>query len=340
MINLMDLSRGEIEEYILSLNQPLFRAKQIYSWVNSGVADFDEMTNVPKSLRDRLREDGAICGCLEPVKKLISAVDGTVKYLYKLYDGNLIESVVMEYKHGTTICVSTQVGCKMGCTFCASCESGFVRNLSAGEILSQVITSNRDLNKKISNVVLMGIGEPFDNYDNVVKFIKLANDERGLNMGNRHFTVSTSGIVPRILDFIKDCDQVNLSISLHASSDSKRSAIMPINNKYSIDKLVEICKIYTKETRRRITFEYALIAGENDDAKDAEALGKLIKNMLCHVNLIPVNPVFGKSYTKSSKQVIGKFIRVLESYGVTATVRREMGTDINAACGQLRASNI
>ena len=335
MINLMNLTCDELEKYIISLSQPGFRGRQIYKWLNEGVYSFEDMNNIPKSLREELQIK-AYTGNLEIANKLVSKIDGTVKYLYKLHDGNSIESVVMEYKHGTTICISTQVGCKMKCAFCASGEAGFIRDLTAGEMLSQVITSNKDLEKNISNVVLMGIGEPLDNYDNVIKFIKMANDKRGLNIGIRHFSLSTAGVVPKIYDLLKEGMGLTLSVSLHNADNYKRSDIMPINRKYSIDKLLEACKIYTEETKRRITFEYALIAGVNDTAEDAGKLGKLLKGMLCHVNLIPVNQVEGKEFIKSNKSTIGKFVSVLEKYNIEVTLRREMGSDISAACGQLR----
>ena len=335
MINLMDYSCEELQEYMISLGQPRWRGRQVFEKLLLGVTSFDELTNIPKDLRETLGNNSYL-GIPQIVEKFESAIDGTVKYLFKLADGNIIESVVMEYKHGRTICISTQIGCKMGCTFCASAKLGFIRNLSAGEMLGQVIAANKDMGIRISNVVLMGIGEPLDNYENVIKFLKLANDENGLNIGGRHFSLSTSGIVPRIYDLMEEGLGLTLSVSLHASNDEERSKLMPVNNKYSIDNLLEACKIYSRTTKRRITFEYALIAEENDSVKDAEALGKLLKGILCHVNLIPVNHVSGILYRKSGKEAIKKFVSVLAKYKIEATVRREMGSDINAACGQLK----
>lgn len=335
MVNLMELTLEETEAWVQSLGEPRFRGKQIYEWVVKGVKDIDSMTNLSKGLRDKIK----LCahtGYLEVVDKLVSALDGTVKYLFRLQDGNMIESVLMEYKHGTTICVSTQVGCKMGCTFCASSVLGFGRNLSSGEILGQVITAGAEAGKKISNVVLMGIGEPLDNYTQVLKFLRAASDPNGLGIGKRHFSLSTCGIVPKIYELMKEGFPLTLSISLHAAKDEERSRIMPVNKSYSIDKLIEVCKIYTKETGRRITFEYALIAEVNDTPDNAKALGRLLKGMLCHVNLIPVNTVEGTGYRKSSRKSTQQFISVLSGYGIEATVRRELGSDINAACGQLR----
>ena len=247
MINLMDLSYDKLKEYIVSFNQPGFRAGQMFQWIASGVYSFDEMTDIPKTFREELKGK-AYTGMLEIENKLVSEIDGTVKYLYKLSDGNAVESVVMEYKHGTSICISTQVGCKMKCGFCASGEAGFIRNLTPGEMLGQIITANRNLGKRISNVVLMGIGEPLDNYGNVIEFIKIANDPRGLNIGIRHFSLSTSGIVPRIYDLMKEGLGLTLSVSLHSADNKKRSGLMPVNSTYSIDKLIEACKIYTEET--------------------------------------------------------------------------------------------
>ena len=338
-INLMDLSFEETEKFIESIGEKRFRAKQIFQWIYRGVESFDEMTNISADLRERLSQN-SFTGYLRIASKLVSKIDGTIKYLFELEDGNAVESVLMKYKYGYSICISTQVGCKMGCTFCASAPLGFKRNLTAGEILGQIITVQRDSGEKISNVVLMGIGEPLDNYDNVMKFLKLANDERGLGIGARHFSLSTSGIVPRIYALMKENFPLTLSISLHSTNDTDRSAIMPVNRKYSIDKLIEACKIYTKETGRRITFEYAMISGVNDSAEKAKELGRLIKGMLCHVNLIPVNNVEGTGFIRSGRKTIEKFIEVLSSYGVEATVRRELGSDISAACGQLRRSAV
>ena len=336
-INLMDFTYEELEAWLITQGLPKFRAKQVYDWVQKGVESVDDMTNLSKDLRKQLGEQ-AHTGYLKVREKLVSKLDGTIKYLMQLQDGNIVECVLMEYKHGTTICISTQVGCKMGCTFCASAILGFRRNLTAGEMLGEIITASKDSGRVISNVVLMGIGEPLDNYENVMKFLKMANDPRGLNIGGRHFSLSTSGIVPRIYDLMEENLQLTLAISLHSTNDADRSRIMPINKTYSIDKLLEACKIYISKTRRRITFEYAMIAGVNDTVSHANELGQLLKGMLCHVNLIPVNAVQGTGYKRSNRKDIEAFVAILHKYGVEATVRRELGSDIEAACGQLRRS--
>lgn len=339
LLNLMDFTYEELETWMLAQGLPKFRAKQVYDWVQKGVVSVEEMTNLSKDLRQNLAEK-VHTGYLHVCAKLVSKLDGTIKYLLKLRDGNIVECVLMEYKHGTTICISTQVGCKMGCTFCASAILGFRRNLTAGEMLGEIITAAKDSGRTISNVVLMGIGEPLDNYDNVMKFLKMANDSRGLNIGGRHFSLSTSGIVPRIYDLMEENLQLTLAISLHSTNDADRSRIMPINKTYSIDKLLEACKIYINKTRRRITFEYAMISGVNDTVSHANELGQLLKGMLCHVNLIPVNSVEGTGYKRSNRKEIETFITILGKYGIEATVRRELGSDIEAACGQLRRSAI
>ncbi|MDF2524303.1 MAG: rRNA ((2503)-C(2))-methyltransferase RlmN [Clostridiales bacterium] len=336
-LNLLDLNIEDLQKLLGDMGQQKFRAKQIFQWLHKGVREIDEMTNLSKDLRQGLKER-AYLGKLSVMHKLVSKIDGTAKYLFELGDGNIIESVLMEYKHGNTVCISSQVGCKMGCKFCASTGIGFMRNLSAGEILDQVLSIQTDSDKRVSNVVIMGIGEPLDNYDNVIKFLKLVNDPEGLNIGYRHITVSTCGLVESILRLSKENMPITLAISLHASNDEKREQIMPINRKYSIDKIIEACKIYTEVTKRRITFEYALIAGVNDSKQDAHELGIRLKGMLGHVNLIPVNPIEDSDFKKSSRQQIEQFQSMLERYGVEATVRRELGTDINAACGQLRRS--
>lgn len=339
LLNLMDLTYEELEAWLLSQGLPKFRAKQVYDWVQKGTESVEDMTNLSKELRQNLATK-AHTGYLGVRAKLVSKLDGTIKYLLELRDGNIVECVLMEYKHGTTICISTQVGCKMGCTFCASAILGFRRNLTAGEMLGEIITASKDSGRTISNVVLMGIGEPLDNYDNVIKFLKMANDSRGLHIGGRHFSLSTSGIVPRIYDLMEENLQLTLAISLHSTNDTDRSRIMPVNKTYSIDKLLEACKIYINKTRRRITFEYAMIAGVNDTAAHANELGQLLKGMLCHVNLIPVNSVEGTGYKRSNRKEIEAFVAILGKYGVEATVRRELGSDIEAACGQLRRSVI
>jgi 23S rRNA (adenine2503-C2)-methyltransferase len=336
-LNLLDMTIEELQEGLAAVGQEKYRAKQIFQWVHKGVKDIDEMTNLSKDLRQTLK-DGFYIGTLKILKKLVSRIDGTTKYIFELEDRNVLESVLMEYKHGITACISSQVGCKMGCKFCASTGVGYVRDLSAGEILDQIISMQNDAGKRISNVVIMGVGEPFDNYDNLMKFFKLVNHKDGLNIGFRHISVSTCGLIPQMLKLSKEKIPVTLSISLHAPNDAIREKIMPINKVYAIDKLVEACKIYTEATGRRVTFEYAMIAGINDSKENALELAKKIKGMLCHVNLIPINPVEGTDFRRSSRQQIEMFRNALERFGIETTVRRELGSDISAACGQLRRS--
>jgi len=338
-VDLLNLTIEELEELFTQMGQQKFRAKQVFQWVNKGIKDIDQMTNLSKDIRERLKELAYI-NRLEVVNKLVSKIDGTTKYLFKLMDGNIIESVLMKYQHGLSVCISSQVGCKMGCKFCASTGAGFVRNLTASEMLDQVITIQKDAGSRIGNIVVMGIGEPFDNYDNLIKFIKLVNHKDGMNIGARHISVSTCGLVPEILRLSKENLPITLSISLHATNDEDREKIMPVNKRYSIDKLIEACKIYTETTKRRITFEYALIDGVNDTFECAKQLSDLLKGMLCHVNLIPVNSVTNTGFKKSSKERVLKFKSLLEKHGIETTVRRELGADINAACGQLRRSLI
>ena len=307
--------------------------------VNKGIKDIDSMTNLSKALRETLKLKAYINN-FEMVKKLTSEIDGTIKYIFKLYDNDVIESVLMKYSYGFSVCISSQAGCKMGCSFCASTGAGFNRNLSAGEMLDQVLTIKNDIKERIGNVVIMGIGEPLDNYDNLIKFLRLINNKDGLNIGLRHITVSTCGLVPQILELSKENMPITLSVSLHAPDDETRRKIMPINNKYPLDKLIEACKIYTIITNRRITFEYSLIDGVNDSLEHAKKLAILIKGMLCHVNLIPVNTVSNTGYEKSSKETIQMFKDLLERHGIKVTVRRELGSEINAACGQLRRNII
>jgi 23S rRNA (adenine2503-C2)-methyltransferase len=337
--NLLNMDIPELQKLLESMGQQKFRAKQIFQWLGRGIRDIDEMTDLSKILREELKLNTFI-GSLNIKRKLVSSIDGTAKYLFELYDGNVIESVLMEYKHGMTVCISSQIGCKMGCTFCASTRAGFMRNLTAGEMLEQVLLIQKNAGTRIGNVVIMGIGEPFDNYENVLKFLRLVHDPEGLNIGYRHLTVSTCGLVPEIIRFSKEDMQVNLSISLHAPNNRMRDDIMPVNRKYSIDKIIEACKIYTEATNRRITFEYAMIAGINDSVDNATELAQRIKGMLCHVNLIPVNTVEGVGFNQSKRHRMVEFADVLEQNGVETTIRRELGTDIEAACGQLRRSEI
>jgi 23S rRNA (adenine2503-C2)-methyltransferase len=336
---LPDMDIKELEQMLQDMGQQKFRAKQIFSWVAKGATDFDEMTDLSKQLREEMKLFARVSG-LNIRKKLVSSIDDTSKYLFELHDNNIIESVLMKYAHGYTACISSQIGCKMGCSFCASTIEGFRRNLSAGEMLEQILAIQRDSGVKIGNVVIMGIGEPFDNYDNVIKFLQLAHAPEGLNIGYRHMTVSTCGLVPNILRFSQENMQVNLALSLHAPNDRLRAQIMPIARRYAIDKIIEACKIYTEKTKRRITFEYALIEDVNDSAENAAELAKLLRGMLCHVNLIPVNAVAGNDYRQSSSRHIDEFAGLLKRRGIETTIRRELGADINAACGQLRRSEL
>lgn len=339
-ININDFTLKELEEYIASLDEKKFHAKQIFKWIHKiGVTSFDEMTDISKSLRDKLKNNTYILN-MEVITCQKSKKDGTMKFLIKLIDNCAIESVFMRYNHGNTLCVSTQVGCKMGCKFCASTKEGFERSLLASEIEGQIQTVQRYTGEKISNVVYMGIGEPLDNYDNVVKSIRIINDAQGLNIGARHISLSTCGLVPKIYKLAEENIQCTLSISLHATTDEKRRDIMPIANKYSIEELLTACKEYIKITGRRISFEYALIYGKNDSYEDALALAKLLRGMIAHVNLIPVNEIKEKEYKKATEKSVEKFMNTLNSMGIVTTVRRELGSDIDAACGQLRKKYI
>jgi 23S rRNA (adenine2503-C2)-methyltransferase len=343
MLNLRDLTVKELEEYFVSIGEKPFRAKQVFEWLNRGVDSFDEMSNIPKELRERLSDAEAsgdiTIGRINILRKQESRTDGTIKYLFQLRESIAVESVFMKYKYGNSICVSSQAGCRMGCAFCASTIGGLTRNLSAGEILMQVIGAERDTGEKISHVVIMGTGEPFDNYDNIVKFINLAHEPKGLGLSMRNITVSTCGLVPKIMEFAKDLPQVNLAVSLHAPNDEVRSRIMPVNRTYNVARLISECKRYTEATHRRITFEYALIAGVNDAPGQADELADLLRGMLCHVNLIPLNEVSETGLAGSPKAQVQEFLARLESRGITATVRRELGSDIDAACGQLRLAH-
>ena len=339
-INVNDFTLNELEEYIVSLDEKKFHAKQIFKWIHKvGVTSFDEMTDISKSLRDKLKNNTYILN-MEVITCQKSKKDGTMKFLIKLTDNCAIESVFMRYNHGNTLCVSTQVGCKMGCKFCASTKEGFERSLFASEIEGQIQTVQRYTGERISNVVYMGIGEPLDNYDNVVKSIRIINDAQGLNIGARHISLSTCGLVPKIYKLAEENIQCTLSISLHATTDEKRRDIMPIANRYSIEELLTACKEYIKITGRRISFEYALIYGKNDSYEDALALAKLLRGMIAHVNLIPVNEIKEKEYKKATEKSVEKFMNTLNSMGIVTTVRRELGSDIDAACGQLRKKYI
>lgn len=326
----------ELNNEIISLGLPKFRAKQIYEWLHKfGVASFDEMSNISKELRAKMAENYFIASC-EIEQKFVSKIDETVKYLFRLHDNEYIESVIMEYKHGYTICVSSQVGCKMGCTFCASTLAGFKRNLEAGEIEAQLHAAQRDLGIRISNIVLMGIGEPLDNYNNVLRFIHNVNNENGLNISMRNISLSTCGIVPKIRELMCEGLPITLTISLHAPNDEIRSRTMPINNKWGVDEILSVCREYVAKTGRRVSFEYTLINNVNDMDICAQELSKKLKGMLCHVNLIPVNDVAERGNVKSSAERIHKFAEILKNNGINATIRRTLGSDINASCGQLR----
>lgn len=336
MTDIKSMTFEELKSEMLSIGEKSFKASQIYSWLHKhGAVSFSEMTNISKQMRENLENNYDIYNCTIE-KKLVSVYDDTVKYLFRLNDGELIESVVMKYKYGYTICVSSQVGCKMGCTFCASGIAGFKRNLTASEILSQVYAAQRDLGIRISHIVMMGVGEPLDNFENVIRFLELISDENGLNISMRNISLSTCGVVSGIYKLMERKLQLTLSISLHAPNDEIRSQTMPINARWNIDALLKACKDYTKATSRRISFEYAMISGVNDSDECALELAKRLKGMLCHVNLIPVNSVKERDYVKSSDNRIACFIKILEKYGINVTVRRTLGSDINASCGQLR----
>ena len=335
MIDLKDLSFSELEEFLKENGEPKFRAKQIFSWLHKGVTSFEEMTDISKKTAEKLSEKCFISK-LTIREKYVSKLDGTVKYLFSLEDGNCIESVAMRYKHGISLCISSQVGCRMGCKFCASTIGGLYRNLSAGEILNQVIFAQKDIGERISNIVMMGIGEPLDNYENVLKFLQNVNDPLGLNIGYRHISLSTCGRVEEMKKLAEEEIPITLSVSLHAPNNNIRNTIMPINNKYPVEVLISACKSYIKKTSRRISFEYSLISGVNDSVENAKELAKLLKGMLCHVNLIPVNHVEEREFHKGKKEEINKFCKVLNDLGINATIRRELGSDISASCGQLR----
>ena len=339
MINILDLNLEELKQWMKDNGESQFRAKQVWDWIYKENWNFESMNNIPQGTKEKLKNNFFI-GIPELIEEYTSKQNNTRKYLFALQDGNLIECVVMKYKHGNSICISTQVGCRMGCKFCASTIGGMIRNLTTGEMLSQIMESQHLIKERISNVVLMGSGEPFDNFENVVKFLDIVNCDNGLNIGQRHITISTCGIVPKIKEFADLNLQTTLAISLHAPSDEIRLKSMPIANKYSIVEVIDACKYYINKTNRRITFEYALVKGLNDSTQDAEKLSLLLKGMLCHVNLIPVNEIEENELKRSSNEDVNEFMKVLERNNILATIRREMGIDINAACGQLRRSYI
>jgi 23S rRNA (adenine2503-C2)-methyltransferase len=329
----------ELKNWLKENNEPTFRVDQLFDWLyKKRVTSFEDMTNLSKSLREKLTAQFHVT----PMKQLVrqESKDGTIKFLFELHDGYSIETVLMRHEYGNSICVTTQVGCRLGCTFCASTLGGLKRNLEAGEIVAQVVQVQRDLDateERVSSIVVMGIGEPFDNYDPLLSFLKTVNDSKGLNIGARHITVSTSGVVPKIYQFADEKLQINFALSLHAPNTEIRSRLMPINKAFPLPKLMDSIRYYIEKTGRRVTFEYGLFGGVNDQVEHAEELAKLIKDIKCHVNLIPVNYVPERDYVRTPKEQIFEFERTLKKHGVNVTIRREQGHDIDAACGQLRA---
>lgn len=335
-IDIKSMNLVELTEFVASIGEKAFRAKQLYQWLHvKQVYAFDDMTNLSKAFREKLNEVSFITD-LKQEQVQISQIDGTRKYLFLLEDGNVIESVLMRYKHGNSVCISSQVGCRMGCRFCASTLDGLVRGLRPSEMIDQIYKIGQDIGERISNVVVMGTGEPMDNYDNLLKFITLLTDENGLNISQRNLTVSTCGIVPRMRQLADEKLSITLALSLHASNQKKRLELMPVANKYDIHDVIDACKYYFDQTGRRVTFEYSLVGGVNDTDEDARELSQLIHGMNCHVNLIPVNPIKERDYVQSNAAVIAAFKNKLEKNGINVTVRREMGRDIDGACGQLR----
>ena len=339
MKNIKDYNIEMLKKELENLGEKPFRAEQIFKWLyEEKIKSFDEMTNISLALREKLKENYTICN-FNIIKKQESK-DGTIKYLFDVLDGNAIETVLMRYHHGNSICVSSQIGCKMGCKFCASTGIKFIRNLSSGEIVEQIIKVEQDTGERISNVVFMGIGEPLDNYENTVNAIRIINNPKGLNIGARHISISTSGLVPKIHKLAGENIQCTLSISLHATNNKKRSSMMPVNETYPIEELLQACKDYIEKTNRRISFEYALAKDNNDNLEDAKELVKLLHGMICHVNLIPINKIENGQFDKSSNENIMKFRDFLNDHGIVATIRRELGSEIDAACGQLRRKNL
>jgi len=330
-----DLTQKELDDWVKERGFPRYRAAQIYQWFVKGIQDPSRMKNLPEPIRTAICDDFIVQG-LTVEKELTSEIDGTKKFIFRLHDGHRVETVLMKYKTGYSLCISSQAGCKMGCAFCASAHAGFGRDLTSGEMLGQITVISDITGERIHSVVVMGIGEPFDNYDNLIAFLRAANDPDGLNLGVRHITVSTCGLVPQMLEFICVNLQVNLSVSLHASKDSLRSSMMPVANRYDLDTLLDACRQYVNKTGRRITFEYSLFHGINDSVQDARDLAGLLRGIHCHINLIAANEFEGSQYKRSSTDHVRLFQQMLEQTGMTVTLRREMGTDIMAACGQLR----
>ena len=336
--DIKSLNLEELKTELESMGEKAFRAKQMYEWMHVKlVRSFDEMTNLSAKFREQCKEKYEYT-CVNPVRIQESKIDGTKKFLFELSDGNVVESVWMQYKHGNSVCISSQVGCRMGCKFCASTLDGLERNLTPSEMLDQIYAITRLTGERVSNVVVMGTGEPMDNYDNLVRFVRILTDENGLGISQRNVTVSTCGIVPKMYDLAEEKLQITLALSLHAPNDEKRQELMPIANKYSMDEVLDACRNYFDKTGRRITFEYSLVAGVNDSEEDARQLAGRIKGINCHVNLIPVNPIKERSYVRSTRQAVENFKIKLEKYGINVTIRREMGSDIDGACGQLRKS--
>ena len=335
MMHLKSMTAPEIGAVLKELGQPAFRAKQVFSWLHKGAASYEDMTNIPQNLRNILAEKYPIY-TPQVLRKQESQKDGTIKYLWRLEDGNCVETVLMRYHYGNSVCISTEVGCKMGCAFCASTLGGFVRQLQPHEMLDQVLFTQLDSGQPISHIVLMGIGEPLDNYDNVMRFLELVNDPEGMNISMRHISLSTCGLVPMIDILAEKKLQITLSVSLHAPSDEIRNTIMPVNKAYPTEQLLDACRRYYKTTGRRISFEYAMIGGVNDTPEAAQLLVRRLKGMSAHVNLIPLNHVEESPLKPSTKQAVARFQKILEDAGIPATVRRSLGGDIDASCGQLR----
>ena len=338
-MNIKSMTLQEISQLLRDLGQPAFRAKQVYTWLHKGVRDYDEMTNLPKSLRERLACEYPIVPP-KPIRRQESQKDGTIKYLWELSDGNCVETVIMRYHYGNTVCISTEVGCRMGCAFCASTLGGLVRRLEPFEMVDQVLFSQVDSGLPISHIVLMGIGEPLDNYDNVMRFLQLINSEEGMNISMRHISLSTCGLVPGIDRLAEEKLQLTLSVSLHAPSDEIRNTIMPVNKAYPTEELLAACRRYYEKTNRRISFEYAMIGGVNDTPEAAALLIRRLKGLPAHLNLIPLNHVEESPLKPSTRQAVQRFQALLEAGGIPATVRRTLGGDIDASCGQLRRNYI
>ncbi len=336
--DILSMYEHELTEFVLGLGEEKYRAKQLYKWLHKG-ASLDQMSDIPKKMKEKLEKEALIPGVKAEEKQV--SEDGTVKYLFRCYDGEYIESVFMRHDYGNTVCVSSQAGCRMGCRFCASTLNGLKRSLAPSEMLSQIYEAQKDTGERVSNVVIMGMGEPFDNYDNVVRFIRLLNSENGLNIGCRRISLSTCGLVEGIDRFADEGLPVTLSVSLHSPTNEQRDAIMPVNRRYPIEVLLQSCRKYFEKTGRRISFEYALIDGQNNSEEDARKLAALLKSnlpgMAIHVNLIPVNPIKERDFRRGEKKMTENFVKTLEKHGVNATVRKRLGADIDASCGQLRA---